>query len=89
MESSFRAARDGMQSTLLHRRRLRPAGEIAHEVMSEIRPLARELNVEAALDEVHWLLETGGGAGRHRRVVAERGMTELLALLVAETSRGE
>jgi len=89
MESSFRAARDGIHATLLHRGRLRPVGEVATEIVREVRLLARELGVEETLDDVHWLLETGGGADRHRRVVAERWMAGLLALLVAETSGRE
>jgi len=86
MELSFRAARDGMQTTLLDTGRLRPAGNIAAELISDVRPLARELGIEDPLDEVRWLIETCGGANRHRHLSAQRGMAALLELLVEETS---
>ena len=85
MESSFRATRDGVQATLLHNEALRPVGEIATEVLQQVRPYAQALQAEAALDEVQWLLTTGGGATRQRCAHARWGMQGLLQLLVAET----
>ncbi len=85
MESMFRASRDGVQATLLHDRALRPVAQIATEVVRKVRPFARELHAEAALDEVHWLLSTGGGAARQRCAFARWGMEGLLEFLVRET----
>ena len=86
MESSFRASRDGVAATLLHDGQLRPVAQIAADVVDRIRPHARALRCEAALDEVQWLVETGGGAARQRETFARVGMRGLLATLVAETS---
>jgi glutamate---cysteine ligase / carboxylate-amine ligase len=85
MESSFRAARDGVQATLLHNGSLRPVAQITAEVLAQVRPPARALHAEAALDEVQWLLATGGGGARQRQAFARWGMPGLLELLVAET----
>ncbi|MGO9901650.1 MAG: YbdK family carboxylate-amine ligase [Solirubrobacteraceae bacterium] len=85
MESMFRAARDGVAATLLRDGALRPVAQIAEEVLQLVRPHARELHAEAALDEVHWLRATGGGAARQRRGFACWGMDGLLEFLVRET----
>jgi carboxylate-amine ligase len=85
MESSFRAARDGVQATLLHDGEHRSVVEITNEVLQHVRPYARALDAEAALDEVQWLLATGGGATRQRRARARWGMQGMLEALVAET----
>ena len=88
MESSFRAARDGVRASLLHDGALRPVAQIAADVLTRIRPHARALHVEAALDEVRWLLATEGGAARQRQAFARSGMAGLLAFLVGETAAG-
>ncbi len=85
MESSFRAARDGVQASLLHNGSLRPVAQIAADVLAQVRPYARALHAEAALDEIRWLLATGGGAARQRQAFARWGMAGLLEILVAET----
>jgi glutamate---cysteine ligase / carboxylate-amine ligase len=85
MESSFRSARDGVQASLLHNGSLRPVAHITAEVLTQVRPHARALHAEAALDEVQWLLATGGGAARQRQAFARWGMAGLLEFLVAET----
>ncbi len=85
MESMFRAARDGVGATLLRDGALRPVAQFATEVARQVRPYARELHAEAALDEVQWLLSTGGGAARQRCAFARWGMDGLLEFLVRET----
>lgn len=85
MESSFRAARDGVQATLLHNGTLQPVAQITTDVLQQVRPYAQALNAEAALDEVQWLLASGGGATRQRRAHTRWGMQGLLELLIAET----
>lgn len=85
MESMFRAERDGVAATLLRDGALRPVAQIAAEVVQEVRPYARELHAEAALDEVQWLVACGGGAGRQRLAHARWGMDGLLDFLVQET----
>jgi carboxylate-amine ligase len=89
MESSFRAARDGLAATLLHDGSLRPVHEIARAAMARARPFARELGSEDALDEVERIIEhTGGGADRQRAAFARGGMRGVLELLAAETRAG-
>jgi carboxylate-amine ligase len=85
MESMFRASRDGIAATLLRDGALRPVAHSAEEVLQLVRPHARELHAEAALDEVQWLLATGGGAARQRQAFARWSMNGLLEFLVRET----
>lgn len=77
MESSFRAARDGIGATLWHDGAMRPVPEIAHATM-------RGLDAAQGLDEIERMLTDGNGAARQRAAYARGGMAELLATLVAE-----
>jgi glutamate---cysteine ligase / carboxylate-amine ligase len=88
MESSFRAARDGLYATLWHDGALRPVPEIARATVELARPYARELGSEAALDEIERILVDGNGAFRQRAAFASGGMPAVLAELVDETARG-
>ena len=89
MESSFRAARDGLAATLLYDNALRPVREIARAAVARARPFAAELGVADALGEVERELEqTGGGADRQRAAFARGGMRAVLELLAAETAAG-
>jgi carboxylate-amine ligase len=88
MESSFRAARDGLAATLLHDGALRPVPEIARAAVQRALPFARELGAEAQLDLVERILREGGGADRQRAAHARGGMPGLLAHLAAETAAG-
>jgi carboxylate-amine ligase len=85
-ESSFRAARDGVDATIWWRGALRPIREVGADALALARPYARELDGEDALDEVERILREGGGADRMREVHAAGGMQALLAWLVDETS---
>ena len=83
--SAFRAARDGTEATILDDGALRPLGEVALRVVSELRPLAKESGDDDALDGISKLLEHGGGAGRQRAAFARGGMTGMLRSLVDDT----
>jgi carboxylate-amine ligase len=82
MESSFRAARDGVGATLLHEGALRPVPEVAAAAIARAAPFGDA----AALAEVERIARTGAGADRQRAAFARGGMREVLELLVSETS---
>ena len=82
-ESSFRAARDGIDATIWWRGALRPVREVGADALAIARPYARELDGEDALDEVERILREGGGADRMRAAHAAGGMDEMLAQLAA------
>ena len=84
--SSFRAARDGTAAQILDGGTLRPVVAVARETVARVRPLARELGDEDALDGVERILAQGGGAGRQRRAFALGGFEEVLTRLVADTA---
>jgi carboxylate-amine ligase len=84
MESSFRAARDGLAATLWFEGQMRPVREIAPAAMARARPFA---GADGGLEEVERLVEhTGGGADRQRAAFARGGMRAVLELLGAETA---
>jgi glutamate---cysteine ligase / carboxylate-amine ligase len=87
MESSFRAARDGLDATIWYEGALRPVPEVARTAVALARPYARELGCDAALDEIERLLEDGNGAMRQRAAFARGGMPAVLDELVQETAR--
>lgn len=87
MESSFRAARDGLDATLWHDGALRPVPEIARATVELALPYARELGSDAALEEIERMLVDGNGAIRRRAAFVRGGMSELLAELVEETGQ--
>jgi glutamate---cysteine ligase / carboxylate-amine ligase len=89
MESSFRAARDGLDATLWHDGALRPVPEIARAAVQLALPYARELGSDGALEEIERLLVDGNGASRQRAAFARGGMMEMLAELVDETGQPE
>ena len=81
LESSFRAARDGVAATIWWRGALRPMSEVGADALAVARPYARDLDGEEALEEVERILREGGGADRMREAHAAGGMDELLAQL--------
>jgi carboxylate-amine ligase len=85
MESSFRAARDGVAATIWWRGGMRSMLEVANDALAVARRHARDLDGEDALEEVERILREGGGADRMREAHAAGGMRELLARLAAET----
>jgi glutamate---cysteine ligase / carboxylate-amine ligase len=80
--SSFRAVRDGLDSELLFRGRLRGAREAARELLDELR------GEDDALAGVERILSEGGVPARQRAIHAEGGMPALLRHLADETARG-
>jgi len=89
MEGSYRGARDGLAATLWDpgARTLRPAADLARELVDRLRPLAGDLGDSGhALDLVERLVAEGGGAARQRAAFARGGMPEVLGLLVRETA---
>jgi carboxylate-amine ligase len=85
MESSFRAARDGLAATLFYENALRPVREIAAAAVARAQPFTGG----DGLDEVTRLVEhTGGGADRQRAAFARGGMRAVLELLASETAYG-
>lgn len=87
MESSFRAARDGLDATIWNEGALRPVPEVARAAVALARPYARELGSDGALDEIERLLEDGNGAMRQRAAFARGCMPAVLDELVQETAR--
>jgi carboxylate-amine ligase len=87
MQSSFRAARDGLDATLWHEGALRPVSEIAREAVELARPYARDLGSESALDEIESVLVEGNGAVRQRAAFRRGGMEAVLAGLVGDTAQ--
>ena len=79
--SSFRAARDGLDSEILYGGRLRPLREAARELLAELH------GEDPALDGVERILADGGGADRQRAAHARGGMPALLGFLVDESAR--
>jgi carboxylate-amine ligase len=86
--SSFRAARDGVSATILDDGELRPLAEIARSTIERLRPAARDLGDEDALEGIDRILSSGGGAQRQRAAHARGGLPRMLRTLVAETARG-
>lgn len=85
MESSFRAARDGIDATIWWRGAIRPIREVASDALAVARVYARDLGGEDALEEIERILRDGGGADRMRAAHATGGMHEVLARLAAES----
>lgn len=85
MESSFRAARDGIDATIWWRGAVRPIREVAADALTVARRYARDLDAEDALEEIERILHDGGGAGRMRAAHASGGMNEVLARLAEES----
>ncbi len=84
MESSFRAARDGLDATLWHRGAIRPVVDVARETLELVRPYARELGDDGALEEIERILVDGNGAARQRAAFARGGLSAVLAQLAQE-----
>jgi carboxylate-amine ligase len=86
--SAFRAARDGIDATILDGGELAPLREVARATVERVRPRARELGSDAPLAGIERILSTGGGAGRRRAAHARGGLRAMLEQLVSETRAG-
>ncbi len=83
--ASFRAARDGTYASILDEDAPRPLVDLAREAVRRIRPIARELGDEDALDGIERVLEENGAA-RQCASFARGEMPSLLRELVNETA---
>jgi glutamate---cysteine ligase / carboxylate-amine ligase len=85
-ESYFQAASHGLEANILFDRDVpEPAREVSGRVLESVRPYARELGSEVALEEVERILREGNGADDQRRIHGERGMSGLLDYLAERT----
>jgi carboxylate-amine ligase len=81
-ESYFQAASHGLEASILFDGDdPEPAREVGRRVLESVRPYARELGGDGALDEVERILREGNGADDQRRVHRQGGMNELLEYL--------
>lgn len=85
-ESYFQAASYGLDAeVLLDSAAPEPAREACRRMLDSVRPYARELGGEAALEEIERILREGNGADEQRRVHREAGMEGLLSHLAERT----
>lgn len=85
-ESYFQAASHGLDAKILLDAEIpEPAREVSRRVLDSVRPFARELGGEAALEEIERILREGNGADDQRRVHREAGMEGLLEDLARRT----
>jgi glutamate---cysteine ligase / carboxylate-amine ligase len=85
-ESYFQAASHGLEaSILLDREAPEPARQVVRRMLDTVRPYARDLGGEDALEEVERILREGNGADVQRRVHREQGMEGLLEHLEERT----
>jgi gamma-glutamyl:cysteine ligase YbdK (ATP-grasp superfamily) len=84
--SSFRAARDGAEATVLDGTRPRRLADVARDAVERLRPLARDVGDEDALEGIGAMLDENG-AVRQRASFARGGMPRLLRDLVEDTAR--
>ena len=85
-ESYYQAGRHGLEARLMVDDEIAaPALEVATRVLSEVRPYARALGGEAALDEIERIVRDGNGADDQLRVHEVCGMDGLLAYLAEQT----
>jgi glutamate---cysteine ligase / carboxylate-amine ligase len=81
-ESYFQAASHGLDAEiLLDEETPAPAREVIGRMLAMVRPYARELGGEAALEEVDRILRDGAGADEQRRIAHQRGLDGLLVHL--------
>jgi carboxylate-amine ligase len=84
-ESYFQAASHGLEAEILLDDDVpAPAPRVARRLLDSVRPYARDLGGEAALEEAERILVDGNGADRQRRIHREAGMDELLRRLAED-----
>jgi glutamate---cysteine ligase / carboxylate-amine ligase len=78
-ESYFQATSHGLEALiLLDEETPRPAREVAGKALEALRPYARALDGERAIEEIERILREGNGADEQRRVHRQSGMRGLL-----------
>jgi glutamate---cysteine ligase / carboxylate-amine ligase len=86
-ESYFQAASHGLgASILLDREEPEPAREVVRRMLDAIRPYARDLGSEGALEVIEKIVSTGNGADDQRRVHHVKGIEGLLEYLAAHST---
>ena len=86
--STFRAARDGLDATILDDGAMTPVRAAVERTLERIRPQARELGADAALEGIERILREGGGAARRRAAHRRGGKKAMLEELMEETAAG-
>jgi carboxylate-amine ligase len=85
-ESYFQAASHGLDAEiLLDDETPQPAREVVRKILTAVRPCARELGSDRALEEIERILREGNGADEQRRIHSEKGMEGLLDHLAERT----
>ena len=85
-ESYFQAASHGLEAEiLLDQETPGPAREVIQRVLESVRPYARDLGGETALDEIERILREGNGADAQRRAHDAQGMDGVLDYLAERT----
>jgi carboxylate-amine ligase len=85
-ESYFQAERYGLEARLMvDESTAAPAPEVARATLEEVRPYAKDLGGDVALEEIDRILSDGNGADRQRRVHEQGGMEALLSDLAEWT----
>ncbi len=86
-ESYFQAASHGLDAEIVFDEETpRPAKEVARKVLDSVRPYARDLGTDGALEEIERILREGNGADDQRRIHREKGMKGLLDYLAERTN---
>jgi carboxylate-amine ligase len=81
-ESYFQATSHGLDARiLLDGETPEPAAEVGRKVLESVRPFARELGAEPAVEEIERILRDGNGADDQRRIYRQGGMAGLVAQL--------
>lgn len=85
-ESYFQAASHGLDAAILLDSTVPEAARaVCRRALDSVRPYARELGSEAALEEIERILREGNGAHRQRRTHGEAGIEGLLGQLAEQT----
>lgn len=86
-ESYFQAASYGLEARiLLDGEEPEPARRAGSHLLELVRPYARELGSDAALEPIERILREGNGADEQRRIHSDGGMPALLADLARRTA---
>src|SRR3954471_3236147 len=85
-ESYYQACRYGLQARLMvDESTAAPAAEVARATLEEVRPYAKDLGGDVALEEIDRIVAQGNGADRQRQVHEQGGMEALLSDLAKRT----